>query len=249
MRVNALLLAGLVAAVAAPAFAADLPPVTEPPIVEPFPPAKASGGWYLRGDIGYSITADYDGSFANATAHVDIYNEEYKDGFWIGGGVGDRWNDWFRTDLTLEYRHDADYSGRTDCAGPCGAVTHTDSSSSISTWLFMANAYVDLGNYYGLSPYVGAGAGFAYHTMDTLTGVNSDSTAAVPFASGSATSFAAAAYAGFSYHFTDNLAMDANYRYLWMGDAETGSDGFGGTVTVEDITTHDFRVGMRYEFH
>jgi opacity protein-like surface antigen len=249
MRVKALILAGLVAAVATPAFAADLPRITEPPVVEPFP-KESNGGWYLRGDIGYSIISDFDGSFSNtAGAHVDIYGEELEEGWWIGGGVGYRWNDWFRTDLTAEYRSDSDYSGRSNCVTACGAVTHTNSSSSLQTWLFLANAYVDLGHWYGISPYVGAGIGMAYHSMDNLTGVNSDSTPAVPFASGSATSFAAAGYAGMTYHFSESLALDANYRYLYMGEAETGSDGFGGIVTIEDMVSHDFRVGMRYSFN
>ena len=52
-----------------------------------------------------------------------------------------------------------------------------------------------------------------------------------------------------TYHFSESLALDANYRYLYMGEAETGSDGFGGIVTIEDMVSHDFRVGMRYSFN
>ena len=58
--------------------------------------------------------------------------------------------------------------------------------------------------------------------------------------------------AGASYAFTPNWSMDAGYRYKNLGDAKTVryyNAGTGGTrVKWEDLTAHEFRLGVRYQF-
>src|SRR6516164_9177168 len=51
--VKSLLAAGAATLISSMAFAADMPIAAPPPMYAPAPPADF-GGWYLRGDIGFS---------------------------------------------------------------------------------------------------------------------------------------------------------------------------------------------------
>ncbi len=118
----------------------------------------------------------------------------------------------------------------------------------------MANGYVDLGTYYGVTPFVGAGVGFAHHMFGGVTD-NGQGLYQGGFGSGpekQKLSFAWAAHAGLGYSITPNLKLELAYRYLNMGSAQTG------TITcdappfcktdyhLKDIASHDVKVGMRW---
>ena len=111
-----------------------------------------------------------------------------------GAGFGYRWNDWLRFDATWDYRNGPGGSrqatvvcpyGLTGVSSPAGVplgflydTTNTcDASASVRQFdnAFLANAYFDVGTYYGFTPYVGGGLGM---NMNTLTGnVNYNETA------------------------------------------------------------------------
>ena len=56
---------------------------------------------------------------------------------------------------------DSDFDGST--SGICGGVVCASTDhSSYSAWLLLANAYADIGTWYGFTPYVGAGIGGAH---------------------------------------------------------------------------------------
>ena len=78
----------------------------------------------------------------------------------FGLGVGYKFNDWFRADFTGEYRGKANFHG-SDNVTFTGGRGVDNYSGSKSEWVFMANAYVDLGTWWCLTPYVGAGIGGA----------------------------------------------------------------------------------------
>jgi opacity protein-like surface antigen len=101
--------------------------------------------------------------------------------FNIGIGAGFRYNDYLRFDATYEYRTGAGTS-RTDggivCPFYAAGLTSQganplllgysyDTNQTCNSYLTLkqhndvalANAYVDLGTYWGITPYVGAGAG------------------------------------------------------------------------------------------
>lgn len=64
--------------------------------------------------------------------------------------------------------------------------------------------------------------------------------------------FAWALHAGVAYQATERLAIDFGYSYVDLGDAKTGNiRTFDGTTVnapmhFKDITSHDFKLGMRY---
>ena len=45
---------------------------------------------------------------------------------------------------------------------------------------------------------------------------------------------------------TESLSLDVGYRYTDWGDAYSGAD--PDTLNVEEISSHDVRVGLRWSF-
>ncbi len=233
------------------AFAADM----SDPFLEPLLPVEIGSAWYLRGDIGYKAYADPGASFTRLRSYPVIGGtvEEYSqislgDALIAGGGFGYKFNQWFRTDVTLDYSAPADFSGRLTCIGGTCGSNYLDASAQISTWTFLANAYFDLGTWSGFTPYVGGGIGTANVALDGYTHNNPPGNPRNHFSSASSQSqwnFAWAVTAGFAYDMTSNLLLDLNYRYVSLGDAHA-IDQASREVNIDSIDAHEFRVGFRY---
>jgi opacity protein-like surface antigen len=246
------------AAIAIPAKAADLP------IYEPVPiPPAVMGGWYLRGDIGYSNQEvdELDNVLYDTAVSVDNLYKEFDGAPIFAAGIGYRVNKWFRADITGEYRSNADFSGAdlVDAGGGPFPVTPNTYDAKKREWLALANGYIDMGSWHGISPYIGAGVGFANIEISGFTdiGVGSSGDPAIAFGDDNDEwNFAWAVYAGLGFEVTPKLTLDLGYRYLDLGDAESGNlVAYDGTDAVDnpmefnDITSHDIRVGMRYQFN
>src|SRR5262249_60828064 len=105
------------------------------------------------------IYTDPNVSFNDRIVKVGPFKNEHIDPTGvIGGGVGYKINQWFRTDLTVDYEWDSDWHGRAPCGGCAGNKTSKE-WAKVSAWTFLANAYIDLGTWSGITPYVGAGVG------------------------------------------------------------------------------------------
>src|SRR5579872_7351876 len=87
----------------------DLPP---PPPVEAPPPPPVSG-WYLRGDVGVGINSinnvnsSFDSNFVVTGDEFD--SRSVGDAAILGFGAGYQFNQWFRFDVTGEYRTNSAY--------------------------------------------------------------------------------------------------------------------------------------------
>jgi opacity protein-like surface antigen len=232
--------------IAGPAFAADLPTyVYEEPVYD------KAGAWYLRGDIGYVATRDYEISYDGSAGYQEFLNEDFSNTWLIGVGVGYKFNHFFRADLTLDYRAEWDFEANTVCASSCGA-TLNDEYGSGSMYTLLANIYFDWENSSSFTPYIGGGVGLAYIDVGRQIGLNVGGSSYSNFEGDGAWNFAAAAMAGVSYEVSHNFAIDANYRYLWVGDVEGGSSdtpGLTGHATYHDVDFHEIRLGGRYTFH
>mgnify|MGYP001232487575 CR=1 FL=1 len=226
---------------ASTAHAADL---LDPPIFNHTPeiiPAEVGSNWYLRGDIGYSVNRAPSGRVVGGP----LFNEGVDNTWMAGIGFGYQFNEYFRTDATLDYHHTFDFTATTPCAGACVNSLH---SADISAWTLMANAYLDFGTWEGLTPYIGAGIGGAYVSVDGHS-VRTPGVGTVNYSGGDRWALAAAAMAGASYTITDNLLLDAGYRYLWIDGAKSGSAVGGvvpGNVNYDDLQSHELRLGLRY---
>src|SRR4051812_1944743 len=104
--VKSLLAAGAASLISSMAFAADMPIAIPPPMYAPAPPADF-GGWYLRGDVGFSNQRVDRVLDTNAAAYNNV-NVAQTGSFGSAGifdlGAGYRFNNWFRADITGQYR-------------------------------------------------------------------------------------------------------------------------------------------------
>lgn len=242
-------------------YAADLyePPIIEapeplPPVIQP-DPAPSFGGWYIRGDIDYHwsklrgteyITyGDAPGGLRGGTASFDT--TDLKGAMSLGAGIGYQINRYLRTDLTADYWFKSDFTGST--SGTCldGNACVSSDTSAYSAWLLMANAYVDLGTYYGFTPYVGAGIGGAYIMWDDLTNTTRDGTTVHEGSSN--WRFAYSLMAGTSYCLTENLNLDMGYRFTRVAGGRMFEYASGVAPGFDDgFNVHEARAGLRYQF-
>ncbi|HEY0223304.1 MAG TPA: outer membrane protein [Pseudolabrys sp.] len=231
--------AGALAAQITTTMAADMPGTLPPPgyptrIVERPPQLfDANFGWYLRGDIGYAW-----GLIDSAQSVPGIPNptaNKLGNGYFGGVGGGFR-SKWLRTDVTFDYNSALKYTGT--------IATPGDVTAKMTAWSALFNGYIDLGTWYRMTPYIGAGAGAA------LVNMSGYSNAAVPFASGESHAqwnFAWAGMAGVGFAISPNTVIDLGYRYINFGDAKTGSDA-SGAMTFKNLAAHEVRIGLRWSF-
>lgn len=272
----------LLSGVSLPVLAADLPPAPLPPI-EPAPVLIETNGWYLRGDVGVGF---YDAGnwtqtpFDNGSTIVsnEFHSTTIGDGAIIGLGVGYQFNPWFRTDATLEFRAGVSADGflrqHTQYGDGGGTADFYGDNryggGKLRSIVGLVNAYADLGTWSGVTPFIGVGIGFASNSLSgfTDTGVNqtinsdgssygTSPTFASSIGSGNTTNFAWALHAGLAYTVNPNLKLELSYRYLNLGEAQTGNvycynpsgcDQIGAPIKINDITAQDIRLGMRWTF-
>jgi opacity protein-like surface antigen len=213
------------------------------------------GGWYLRGDIG--ITNQQVDSITNtldSTARsVNTVQKGFDSAMLFGLGVGYQWNAWLRTDLTGEYRSKANFHGLQVVNS--GGLFTDEYRASKSEWLWLANAYFDLGTWWNITPFIGAGVGMSYNKISDFLDVNTPRGGVAFGGDNGKWSFAWAVHAGLAYKVTDSLTMELAYRYVNLGDAESGDlvtfDGQNRTFNPErfhTLTSHDFKLGIRWAF-
>jgi opacity protein-like surface antigen len=239
------------------ARAADLPPLPPPmlraPIIEDF------SGWYLRGDIGMSNQQL--GSLNNVVSPGTTVSTKFLtfDGApFFGVGIGYQFNNWLRVDVTGEYRANAHFHGQ-QVAHFGSIILPDDYHASKSEWLFLANAYVDLGTWWCVTPFIGAGIGGSHNKISSFTDVGATQVGATILSTtygndASKFNFAWAAYAGLAYQVTPRFTVELAYRYLNLGSATTGpTNSFDGVTVVngtpfqfKDLTSHDIKLGVRW---
>jgi len=242
------------------ALSADLP---APPGL-PMAPAMADpveyNGWYLRGDVGIGKSGtpglNYDLLRTGSVPSVagggyrdpgSFISQDMQDQGLISFGAGYAWNNWLRTDATLEYRAKAQFNGIDQyvchttlmdaCypnAVPAGYTINSQWRGNVSSMVAMANVYADLGTWNNLTPYIGAGVGISRNTTTgiselgtvytdpALKGGNYYMTDAQYSNGASKTNFAWALMTGLSYNVSQNLKLELGYRYINLGKAVTG---------------------------
>ncbi len=232
-----------IAGFAGPALGADMVEPAPPPMA---PTVVTTGGWYLRGDIDYHWSQFQGGDYITygPPPGTNSFTTGSLDGAMsLGAGVGYQINDWLRTDFTGDYWFKARFTGST--AGTCGgAPCSSVDTTKMSALLLLANAYVDLGTYYSITPYIGAGIGGAYLKWDDL---NNNISGSVTVHDGTKDwRFAWALMAGASYCLTDNLDLDVGYRYTRIQGGRMFEFNGAGPGFDHDFGTHEVRAGLRW---
>lgn len=247
-------------ALAAPvAHAADL--LAPPPAPDSGEPASEmldwGAGWYLRGDLSYSDSKVGSLSLNNLGLSNPRATESWSGGF----GVGYKFFDYFRADMTVDYRTRVGLESRGTPFGCLQGTCELATNARFRNTVGLVNAYVDLGQYWRITPYVGAGVGVTRNqigtTFETITrpgggivssgvGVNGDSKM----------QFAWALMAGAAIAIDNNASLDIGYRYLNLGHASTATYtmpvGNTGAVAyargeAKKLEAHEFRIGLRYK--
>jgi len=267
----------VLAALAAPAHAADLDEIIYAPMLPETKPVEIGSGWYLRGDIGY--TAGESGAATSFSDFIDGTPDTYvTTGYdssdlktdWSGSiGIGYAFTDYLRADATIDFGSGR-FSGTSSSANPCvGAAAGTTCASSdeagYKSYGLMANAYFDLGTFAGFTPYVGGGVGATQVRWDDLGRTNrcvdGGGTCAAAIAGTeshpgvSDWRFTYALMAGFSYGLTEQLKLDVGYRYQNIdsgpmsgySSTEVGQGAVGIQANDNGFESHEIRAGLRYE--
>ncbi len=249
--------AGAATLISSAAFAADMPiappPAYAPPVIEDF------GGWYLRGDIGFSNQrVDRLNNALDAGNLTSVQKNSFNTAGIFGLGAGYRFNSWFRADITGEFRGNSQFYG-TDQISYVGGVGTDTYRATKSEWVVLGNAYVDFGTWWCVTPFIGAGIGGARVSISNFTdsGIANNGGGALPglaLADDVAKwNFAWAAHAGLAYKVSPNFTVELAYRYLDMGNGMTGDlrtfDGVNlvnNPMTFKSITSHDLKLGVRW---
>lgn len=264
--VKYLFAAGAASLLSSAAFAADMPSIMPAPQQYYAPPVQEFGGWYLRGDIGMTNTSGklFAPAYNDAsTVSVQQVGHEFTGGTSFGVGVGYQFNNWLRADVTGEYRSRVNFSGNDFAVinglnGVPGNSPFGDTyNGGVSSWVGLVNVYADLGTWWCVTPFIGAGVGAAYNTTTGLSDLatfpaNNLSTSLYQANGASKTDLAWALHAGLAYKVNSNFTIELAYRYLDLGSAVTGggSTFTGGTSArafqFNNLTSQDVRLGVRW---
>lgn len=230
---------------AGPAIAADLLP--PPPALDGYEHLVELGtGWYLRGDVGYTDYSTPHDRFFGFSAPPLLDGERLEGTFAVGGGIGYKVNEWFRTDATIDYRARTGFEGTRPF--PTFAVGHIRDSGDLDSVSFLLNGYADLGTWSGITPYLGAGIGLASNRLNGVTRrtfLGGTLTDLFPIETHTTNNLAWALMGGFSANVGFGFAVDVGYRYIHLGDVRTRLDATTG-IKTDALRAHEVRIGARY---
>jgi opacity protein-like surface antigen len=266
--VKILAAAGAASLLSSAVFAADMA-IAPPPMQYAPPPIEDFGGWYLRGDIGFSNQSVKNVLDTNSAAYNNVAVSQtsgFSSAGIYGGGVGYRFNNWFRADITGQYRGNSNFSGLdvVTGTGPFAGFVGTDSyTATKSEILFLANAYADLGTWWCITPFIGAGIGTARVSIGNFTDTGDFINGGVQNHSfnyagqASEWNFAWALHAGLAYKVSPGLTVELAYSYVDLGKGLTGPTSSFDQVTntthapfsYNNITSSDVMLGLRWELN
>jgi opacity protein-like surface antigen len=266
--VKYLVAAGAASLLSSAAFAADMA-IAPPPMPYAPPPVEDFGGWYLRGDIGFSNQNVKNVLDTNSAAYNNVavaQTSSFGSAGIFSGGVGYQFNNWFRADVTGEYRGKSNFTGLdvVTGTGPFTGFVGTDQyTATKSELLFLANAYVDLGTWWCVTPFVGAGVGTARVSVGDFTDTGDFINGGLQNHSfnyageASQWNFAWAIHAGLAYKVSPGLTLELAYSYVNMGNGITGPTSSFDQVTnithapfsYNSITSNDVKLGLRWQFN
>jgi len=267
--VRFLIAAGATAIINTAAWAADMP-LPQPQVqYQPLPlvVAQPIGSWYLRGDIGVGVQSFSAFDFTQTNSAFvwpstwTIVQQDIQDTTIFGLGIGYEFNNWFRVDVTGEYRTKAAFRTTGSYTNFCGgAVCFDVNTGNYSAEVFMVNAYFDLGTWWCLTPYIGFGVGGAFNNISGMQDngiIGSNGTVGFGYSAtdNTSTSLAWNVQAGLTYNVNNNFKIDFSFRYLNLGSPVSSIVQCQNTAacpaafyTFKDMTSEDFRIGFRWLF-
>ena len=257
-------------AASGPALAAD---IIEAPVIDEVVPL----GFYVRGDLGFSFNDGGDieqiievcdfvtGNCVDQPFGFSDYDVD--DTFLVGVGVGSHINDFLRWDVTADINFGGDITSGLRPDPLDATLDGVSLDGDFDAVTVLANIYADLGTYSGITPYIGAGLGFAYVNYGDVTQTSSQcietaTNFAIPcnpadptqsivgaeesFDGDSSARFAWALSAGVAYDINERIAIDGGYRFVRIEDGDLLEE---RRIEDDGINMHQIRIGARYKFN
>lgn len=144
---------------------------------------------------------------------------DFSTGWLLGVALGTTVADNFRVEGELEYRS-SDFE-----------IEGLEGEDTLNTISLMLNGYYDFQTGSALTPYVGAGIGWARHDIDDE---NVDDSV-----------FAYQGTLGVCWALSDTMALDFAYRYFATADPEFGD---GEASQEMEYDSHNLTAGIRFKF-
>lgn len=146
----------------------------------------------------------------------------------------------FRAEVEVARRFRFDFDVR-DLAAPT-----VDTETNVATISALASAIIEWRNDTDFTPFAGVTAGWARNSTDTRrpnlaiqasTDTDEDTD-----------NFAYGGFLGLDWGFGENWSAEVAYRYLNLGDVETGAANTADGVTADDYISHDVLFSIFYRF-
>ncbi|MFM9846222.1 MAG: outer membrane protein [Hyphomicrobiaceae bacterium] len=249
-------------------------------------PVPETFKWYVRADLGMGLQHDLsiseNGLLFGDTATTEAaapfgmssswFNDDF-DTFFVGGvGVGMYFSPRWRGDITVDARTatSADADAANSFAQFSGGVATGNTvrqtireDTDVRNTVALANLYYDLSQRgSGVTPYIGAGFGFAVRSIDrdhlTTEVIDDGIGGLTPGNTYSGTGKAhqvapaAAVMAGLAYSVSPGTVIDIGYRFTWIGSVDmstrisNGTDTYNSRLTIGDSFDHQIRAGLRW---
>lgn len=189
--------------------------------------ALGADGPYVSANVGVAVLSDSD--LTDATLPGVELELSYDAGWAAGAALGYRFGS-FRVEGELTYQEN-------DIDETTGFGVGIESSGDVNTTAFLVNGYYDFTNSSAFTPFITAGLGYANVEINdyTLTG------SGLSGFSDDDSVFAYQVGVGVGYSVTENVIIDARYRYFATEDPE-----FDTTEAEGD--SHNFLLGVRFCF-
>lgn len=203
--------------------------------------ARNRTGDYLviRGIGGYSLVDDVT---QTSSGSLQIRNDTDI----VGGMAFAVGYDWakkgppIRIELEYHYRVRMDFDTRVVGGAAAGF------ENQLSTHAVLANFYYDFKPVGGFKPYLGAGMGWVRNVSDVdrvpLSG------AAKEEHENEKDNFSWSVMAGVMYRISQGWRFEVGYRYIDLGEVESGPFRDGTVMTAESYVSHDLILGLVYRF-
>jgi opacity protein-like surface antigen len=220
----------------ASAQAADMPGGWAPPPIMVPRFSELTSGWYIRLDAGYNWNKV--GSVQSGIPVTGVTYQSSPDGTF---GFGYKYQ-WIRFDLTVDRGFPSAVQATTT------TVHQPQYSAKLSWTTVLGNAYIDMGTWWGFTPYIGAGVGATrLHSSDysdtTMFGGNPNA-----LTQSQTTNVSWAGMAGVAFQITPQWMVDVGYRYLDLGKVSntTGSGLPTDYANFRNVSNQEVRIGIRF---
>ena len=191
----------------------------------PEPDERAITAPYFRMDVGFGSVL----SLAGRTISGEMTGEDLDNFALFGVGLGYKFSENFRVDVTADYRSDTEIYATT----PNGVAV----SSEINGLAVMVNGYYDVGRFNGFFPYVGGSFGLTRLETAAQTGTPASGETSYNIA------WALSLGSAIDVMNDKNIIADVSYRLVSLGEFAQ-EDG----ATYNDFKVHEFRIGFRHQF-